>query len=93
MTSFPVLFDTELTGGQTLSTLILLDSIISVPPVGGFDENEMESRLKLKETIATCDKITLNFDDQDMATIKACLVNMKWNILSSFIYSFTLSFK
>lgn len=93
MTSFPVLFDTEIINGQILSTLVLISSSLEVPPTGGFGEDEMASRLKVKEVIKNCDKITLELEDDDLATVKECISTMKWSVLSAFIHAFVISFK
>lgn len=94
MTSIEITRDVEITDGQILSTLILLQQAVNYIPEGGILSDELARRVSLRAVLnASDEKAPIQFEDADLATAKACVLVTKWNNVSDYIAGFIVALK
>ena len=94
MTEIKIVFDTKITDGILLDTVVLLQQAAQAAPASGFNADLMGKRNSLIATLSAYVAGTpLTLDDGDLATAKECVLSNNWQTASPFIYAFLISMK
>lgn len=94
MTTIKILRDTEITNGQILTTLLLLQQVANYIPLNGVSGDEMASKLALIKILKLSDGVAdLSLGDADLATAKECVTEMQWDVIADFITAFIATIK
>ena len=72
-------------GDKKLTYFDLAKTCVNVPPQAGFDVQEMNKRLRVIEKL---EGEKAEFEDADFETLKQCVMEMKWGILSREVSDF-----
>lgn len=94
MTEIQIAFDTDITEGIVLNTVVLLQQSAHTAPAAGFSADLMGKRNRLIATLAAYVRGTpLTLDDDDLATAKECVLSNNWQTASPFICAFLIAMK